>query len=75
MYVQDYQALIATLDHAAGDPDVAVVAVTGEGDYFTAGNDFIDNLQNMGLVHSPAGLLYVSNLSYFVHIYLIRVYN
>lgn len=51
---KEYRALMAALDHAAGNPDVTVVAVTGEGDYFTAGNDFIDNLQDMGNDQSGA---------------------
>lgn len=52
---KEYRALMATLDHAAGNPDVTVVAVTGEGDYFTAGNDFTDSLLNMGNDQSSAG--------------------
>ncbi|KAK8374886.1 hypothetical protein O3P69_009725 [Scylla paramamosain] len=44
--VKEYRALMAILDRAAENPGVTVVAVTGEGDYFTAGNDFIDSLEN-----------------------------
>ncbi|XP_045109297.1 enoyl-CoA delta isomerase 2-like isoform X2 [Portunus trituberculatus] len=51
---KEYRALMATLDRAAGNPDVTVVAVTGEGDYFTSGNDFMENLQNMGNHQSSA---------------------
>lgn len=43
---REYRALIGALRKAASDPEVAVVAVTGEGDYFTAGNDFVDAMQN-----------------------------
>lgn len=53
--IKDYHVVIATLDRAAGDPDVAVVAFTGEGDYFTSGNDFTDNLRNMAESSSGEG--------------------
>ena len=47
--LQMISSFVSELKAAASDPDCAVVAVTGTGDFFTSGND-LSNFMNKKLV-------------------------
>lgn len=47
-----YRDVISGLDEAAADPSVRVAVLTGEGEYYSSGND----LKNVTVLGEPGGL-------------------
>lgn len=47
-----YRGIISGLDEAAADESVRIAVLTGEGDFYSSGND----LKNVAMLAKPGGL-------------------